>query len=75
MHYFNSILNTTWKRLLAALVISAVIILAINTFAASSYDQTQKIQQESARGQKCQRWSHQQVNGDSRVTCTKWPTK
>ncbi len=73
MNWNSFRLDTTWKRLLAAAVLSVGIILAVSTFAESSYVQTQKVQQESAQGQHCQKWDYRTVNGDSQVTCVKWP--
>lgn len=73
MNWENFRLDTTWKRVLAAGLLSGAIVLAVSTFAESSYVQTQKVQQESARGQHCEKWNYRAVNGDSQVTCVKWP--
>ena len=75
MEWIGRQLDATWKRILAAALLSGLIILAVSTFAESSYVQTQKVQQESARGQHCQRWNYQTVNGNTQVTCTKWPNR
>lgn len=71
MEWLRTTLNTTWKRVVAALLLSAAIILAINTLAESTLVQTQKVQQESARGQHCQQWTYGSGSG-STVTCVKW---
>lgn len=75
MEWIGQRLDTTWKRILAAGLLSGLIIMAISVFAESSYVQTQKVQQESNRGQHCERWSYQTVNGEQFVTCAKWPDR
>lgn len=75
MNWIGRQLDATWKRVLAAALLSGVIILAVNTFAESSYVQTQKVQQESARGQHCEQWKYQTVDGQSEVSCAKWPRR
>lgn len=73
MERITAILDTTWKRALAAVVLSGAIILAVSAFAQNSYVQTQKVQQESARGQHCQQWKYQKSGNDTVVSCVKWP--
>lgn len=69
----QTLLDATWKRLIAACVLSGVIILSISTFAESTYVQSQKLQLESARGQHCQKWEYKKVaNGEKTVSCLKW---
>lgn len=68
-------LDAPWKRIMAAAVLSGLIILAVSAFAESSFVQTQKVQQESARGQHCEKWNYDTVDGETRVTCVKWPTR
>lgn len=75
MERLSAILNTTWKRLIAAAVVSAMIIFALSSFAESSYVQTQKVQQESARGQHCQKWSYDKQGDQTTVICAKWPDR
>ena len=75
MNWISRQLDTTWKRILAAGLLSAAIILAVSTFAESSYVQTQKIQQESAAGQHCEQWKYRSVNGQTGVSCAKWPKR
>lgn len=75
MEWLGRTLDKTWKRVLVAGLLSGVIILAVSTFAESSYVQTQKVQQESARGQHCLHWDYKTANGDSQVTCTRWPSR
>jgi hypothetical protein len=66
-------LDSTWQRVGLAAVLSGAIVLSLNAFAASSYEQTQKIQQESARGQHCQKWSYEKRDKEVRPVCVKWP--
>ncbi len=75
MNWVGRQLDSTWKRVAAAVLLSGVIILAVNAFAESSFVQTQKVQQESAQGQHCQQWKYETVDGGTRVTCTKWPRR
>lgn len=75
MRFLSAVLNKTWKRFIAAVVLSGLIILAVQTFAESSYVQTQKIQQEGVRGQHCKKWSYQKQGNDTAVTCVSWPAK
>ncbi|MSU75909.1 hypothetical protein EXS54_00315 [Patescibacteria group bacterium] len=72
MQWISEKLDATWKRVLAAAVLSGAIILAVSTFASSSYVQTQKVQIESARGQHCLSWKYQTVNKETHVSCNKW---
>lgn len=75
MNYLSRWLDTTWKRVLAAAVLSGVIVVAVSAFAESSYVQTQKVQQESARGQHCEKWRYDSVDGDTQATCIRWPAR
>lgn len=65
-------LDTTWKRVLAAAALSAVIVLAVTTFASSSYVQTQKVQLESSQGDRCLKWQYSRQDDTTVVTCAKW---
>lgn len=68
-----SLLDATWKRLLAAAVLSAGIIFSISTFAESTYIQSQKAQIQNDRGQRCQKWEYQKISGGEKtVRCLKW---
>ncbi|HEY8109030.1 MAG TPA: hypothetical protein VIF43_03410 [Patescibacteria group bacterium] len=69
MDWFFRQLDSTPKRVLAAAAVAIVIVLAVSTFAQTSYVQTQKIQIESAAGKHCKEWSYRTVDGDTRVTC------
>lgn len=75
MNWIGNQLDTTWKRVLAAGLLSGLIVMAVSVFAESSYVQTQKIQQESARGQHCEQWSYQTLNGVTQIVCQKWPDR
>lgn len=75
MNYLTGKLDTTWKRLLAAGALSGIIILSISTFAESTYVQSQKLQQESARGQHCKKWQLKKSGDQTNVICLKWATK
>lgn len=68
-----SLLDTSWKRLLAAAALSGAIIFSISTFAESTYIQSQKARIETDRGQHCQKWQYQKIgNGEKSVSCEKW---
>lgn len=75
MNGLGTLLDATWKRVLAALVISGAIILSISTFAESTYVQSRKVQIESARGQHCQKWQVTTDNGTEQVACLKWAVR
>lgn len=72
MQRIATYLDTTWKRVLAAAGLSAVIILAVTTFASSSYIQTQKVQLESARGDRCLKWAYARSEAGTTVSCERW---
>lgn len=68
-----ALLDTTWKRLLAAAVLSAGIIFSISTFAESTYIQSQKAQIETNQGQRCAKWEYKKIgDGQRSVSCQKW---
>lgn len=68
-------LDSIPRRIIAASVVSGMIVASLNVFAESSYVQTQKIQQETARGEHCQKWQTTQNNGETQVKCLKWASK
>lgn len=72
MNWIGRQLDATWKRVLAAALLSGIIILAVSTFAESSYVQTQKIQQESASGRHCSQWKYRTEQSQTEVSCVKW---
>lgn len=72
MQWISEKLDATWKRVLAAAILSGIIIFAVSTFASSSYVQTQKVQLESAQGQRCLDWAYDRVNGETVVSCERW---
>ena len=75
MNFLTDKLDKPWKRLLAAAVLSAGIILAVQGFAETTYVQTQKLQIESARGDKCQKWQYREEGDETVVSCVKWPIR
>ena len=70
-----SLTDATWKRVVMAALTSAAIIFSLQTFASSSYIQTEKIRQETARGQHCLKWQVHEVNDQQIVECLRWETK
>lgn len=69
----SPLLDTTWKRVVAAALLSGAIIFSISTFAESTYITSQKVQIESAKGQHCQKWTYAKTPGGERmVSCVKW---
>ena len=72
MDSLTNYLNRPWKRLVAAAALSGAIIFAVSTFASSSYVQTQKVQQESARGQHCKKWDITTEGNETVVHCLRW---
>jgi hypothetical protein len=70
---FSRLLDATWKRLIAATLLSGAILFSISTFAESTYITSQKLQIESARQQHCQKWAYKKTpNGERSVSCAKW---
>ena len=65
-------LDSTPKRVLAALVVSAGIVFAVSSFAQTSYVQTQKVQIESEAGKHCQQWSYDTKDGEVRASCERF---
>ena len=65
-------LDSTPKRVFAALTVSAGIVFAVSSFAQTSYVQTQKVQIESEAGKHCGEWSYRTEQGETRVSCARF---
>lgn len=72
MRWINRQLDRTWKRLLAAGVLSGLIALSLSAFAESSYVQTERVRQESAAGKHCLKWGVLKDADNVEVICQKW---
>lgn len=75
MQWLTEKLDSTWKRVLAAAVLSGAIVFAVSTFASSSYVETQKVQLETAQGQHCEKWKYSHTDRGTQASCIKWQNR
>lgn len=72
MKYLLEKLDAPWKRVIAATMLSAAIVLSISAFAESTYVSSQKLQIQSAKGQHCKKWTYDKGPEGRIPRCEKW---
>ncbi len=71
----NHLLDTTWKRLLVALLVAIGIYAAVAVFADSTYVETKKSQIETAAGQSCHTWTYEKGERGKEPVCRVWKSE